>query len=130
MYLTADELLELERARLTLRARGIVVDRGRLVREAIAILLVDLESGVDASVIARRLRAAASPVNGAGQGHSISPLNGGSQVNGNGQANDASPLNGASQFNGASQVNGSGQLNGASHVHGNGLPGGLPAESQ
>ncbi len=57
VYLSADEFLDLERARLTLRARGIGVDRGRLVREAIAILLADLESGVDASVIARRLRA-------------------------------------------------------------------------
>jgi hypothetical protein len=65
VYLSVDELLELERARLMLRARGIGVDRGRLVREAIAVLLADLESGVDASVIARRLGAAASPVTGA-----------------------------------------------------------------
>jgi hypothetical protein len=55
VYLSADEFLDLERARLTLRVRGIGVDRGRLVREAIMILLADLESGVDASVIARRL---------------------------------------------------------------------------
>lgn len=58
VYLSADEFLDLERARLTLRARGIGVDRGRLVREAIAVLLADLEGGIDASVIARRLRAA------------------------------------------------------------------------
>jgi hypothetical protein len=64
VYLSVDELIELERARLTLRGRGISVDRGRLVREAIAVLLADLESGADASVIARRLRAAASAVNG------------------------------------------------------------------
>ena len=61
MYLSADELLDLERARLTLRAHGIGADRGRLVREAIALLMADLEAGIDASVIARRLRAADQP---------------------------------------------------------------------
>ena len=57
MYLSADELLDLERARLTLLAHGIGVDRGRLVREAIAVLMMDLEAGIDASVVARRLGA-------------------------------------------------------------------------
>jgi hypothetical protein len=61
VYLSADELLDLERARLTLRAHGIGVDRGRLVREAIAVLMMDLEAGIDASVIARRLGAAGRP---------------------------------------------------------------------
>ena len=61
VYLSAEELLALERARLTLRARGIGVDRGRLVREAIAVLISDLEAGIDASVIARRLCAASQP---------------------------------------------------------------------
>jgi len=61
VYLSADELLDLERVRLTLRAHGIGVDRGRLVREAIALLMMDLETGIDASVIARRLRAADRP---------------------------------------------------------------------
>jgi hypothetical protein len=56
VYLSADELLDLERARLTLRARGITVDRGRLVREAIAVLLADMDAGVDSSMLARRLR--------------------------------------------------------------------------
>ena len=51
VYLSADELLDLERARLTLLAHGIGVDRGRLVREAIAVLLMDLEAGIDASVV-------------------------------------------------------------------------------
>ncbi len=64
VYLSVDELIDLERARLTLRGRGFSVDRGRLVREAIALLLADLESGVDASLIARRLRAAAVEVDG------------------------------------------------------------------
>ena len=61
VYLSADELLDLERVRLTLRAHGIGVDRGRLVREAIAVLMMDLEAGIDASVIARRLGAAGRP---------------------------------------------------------------------
>jgi len=61
VYLSADELLDLERVRLTLRAHGIGVDRGRLVREAIAVLMMDLEAGIDASVVARRLGAAGWP---------------------------------------------------------------------
>jgi hypothetical protein len=63
VYLSAEELLDLERARLTLRARGLTVDRGRMVREAIAALLADLDAGVESSMLARRLREpAASPV--------------------------------------------------------------------
>ena len=46
MYVSGDELLALEQARLTLRARhGMAVDRGRIVREAIAAALADLEAG-------------------------------------------------------------------------------------
>jgi hypothetical protein len=45
-----------------LHIRGIRVDRGRLVREAIAVLMADLEAGIDASVIAQRLRAVGQPV--------------------------------------------------------------------
>jgi len=66
VYLSADEFLDLERARLSLRIRGIPVDRGRLVREAIAVLMADLEAGIDASVIAQRLRAATEPTPVAG----------------------------------------------------------------
>ena len=62
VYLSADEFLDLERARLSLHIRGIRVDRGRLVREAIAVLMADLEAGIDASVIARRRRAVGQPV--------------------------------------------------------------------
>ena len=61
VYLSADEFLDLERVRLTLRAHGIGVDRGRLVREAIAVLMMDLGAGIDASVIARRLGADGRP---------------------------------------------------------------------
>ena len=66
--MSADELLDLERARITLRARGLTVDRGRLVREAIAVLLADLDAGVESSMLARRLRqpaASAPPPQGA-----------------------------------------------------------------
>ena len=55
VYLSAAELLDLEHARLALRRFGFVVDRGRLVREAITILLADLDARGKDSVIARRL---------------------------------------------------------------------------
>ena len=56
VYVTADELLELEDARLSLRRdQGLAVDRGRLVREAIAIALADLELNGDDSVLVQRL---------------------------------------------------------------------------
>ena len=56
VYLSAAELLALERARLALRAYWIAVDRGRLVREAIAVLLADLDAEGEASLLAGRLR--------------------------------------------------------------------------
>ena len=59
VYLSGSELLELERARLTLRALGFTVDRGRIVREALAVLLADLDAGGDKSLVARRLHASA-----------------------------------------------------------------------
>jgi hypothetical protein len=46
----------LEHARLTLRRFGITVDRGRLVREAIAVLLADLDARGETSLLARRIR--------------------------------------------------------------------------
>jgi hypothetical protein len=55
VYLSAEELLDLERGRLTLRGYGISADRGRLVREAIAVLLADLEVQGRDSLLARRL---------------------------------------------------------------------------
>jgi hypothetical protein len=57
VYLSAAELLDLEHARLKLRRLGFVVDRGRLVREAIAILLADLDARGAESLIARRVGA-------------------------------------------------------------------------
>lgn len=57
VYVSDEELLALEQARLALRAsHGLGVDRGRVVREAIAIVLDDLETHGDASLLVRRLR--------------------------------------------------------------------------
>ena len=56
VYVTSEELLDLEHARLNLRSRhGIAVDRGRLVREALAIVLADLEEYGDDSALVHRL---------------------------------------------------------------------------
>ena len=56
VYLSATELLDLEHARLRLRRFGFVLDRGRLVREAIAILLADLDARGKDSLVARRVQ--------------------------------------------------------------------------
>jgi hypothetical protein len=56
VYLSATELLDLEHARLRLRRFGFVLDRGRLVREAIAILLADLDARGPDSLVVRRFR--------------------------------------------------------------------------
>jgi hypothetical protein len=56
VYMSGTELLDLERARLALRSYGISVDRGRIVREALAVLLADLDSAGENSLVARRLR--------------------------------------------------------------------------
>jgi hypothetical protein len=56
VYVTSDELLDLEHARLVLRrSHGLAVDRGRLVREAIAMVLADFEAHGDDSALVRRL---------------------------------------------------------------------------
>ena len=56
VYITSDELLDLEHARLTLRRNhGLAVDRGRFVRAAVAIALADLDDNGDQSVIVQRL---------------------------------------------------------------------------
>jgi len=56
VYLSSAELLELEQAKVTLRGYGISTDRGRIVREALAVLIADLEVGGEQSLMARRLR--------------------------------------------------------------------------
>jgi hypothetical protein len=85
VYLSADELLDIEQARLALRRYGLVIDRGRLVREAIAILLADLDARGKDSLVARRVRATveagieATVLNGAA-------LNGAALITPNGSA--------------------------------------------
>jgi hypothetical protein len=56
VFLSSGELMDLERARLALRAYGSPTDRGRIVREALAVLLADLDAEGDRSLVARRLR--------------------------------------------------------------------------
>jgi hypothetical protein len=57
VYCSAEELFDLERARLSLRGdHGLVVDRGRIVREAVAVVLADLDAKGDSSILVRRLR--------------------------------------------------------------------------
>ncbi|MEZ5095408.1 MAG: hypothetical protein R2731_04425 [Nocardioides sp.] len=56
VYVTSAELLHLEQARLALRAEhGIAVDRGRLVREALALVLAELDTEGTESALVRRL---------------------------------------------------------------------------
>lgn len=58
VYVSRAELIALEQARLTLRAEhAMAVDRGRIVREAIAALLDDLERHGPDSELVRRLAA-------------------------------------------------------------------------
>ncbi|HEY7103653.1 MAG TPA: hypothetical protein VH573_18590 [Mycobacteriales bacterium] len=57
VYCSAEELFLLERARLALRGdHGMVVDRGRIVREAVAVVLADLDAKGESSILVRRLR--------------------------------------------------------------------------
>ncbi|RZQ60298.1 cobyrinic acid a,c-diamide synthase [Amycolatopsis suaedae] len=57
VYVSGDELLAMEHARLELRGtHDVVVDRGRLVREAVAVVLADFEEHGEDSVLVQRLR--------------------------------------------------------------------------
>jgi hypothetical protein len=57
VYVSPTELVDLEHARLILRAdHSLAVDRGRIVREALAVVLADLEAKGDHSILVRRLR--------------------------------------------------------------------------
>jgi hypothetical protein len=57
VYVSHAELLDLEQVRLDLRAHhGLAVDRGRVVREALAVLLADFEAQGETSILVRRLR--------------------------------------------------------------------------
>lgn len=58
VYISSEELLRLEQARLALRSEfGISVDRGRVVREAIAAALDEIDTVGEDSELVRRLRA-------------------------------------------------------------------------
>ena len=57
VYVSPAELVELEHARLSLRAdHGLAVDRGRIVREALAVVIADLEAKGADSILVSRLR--------------------------------------------------------------------------
>jgi hypothetical protein len=58
VYMTSDELLDLEHARLELRRDlGQTLDRGRLIREAVAMALADYAEHGPTGELARRLGA-------------------------------------------------------------------------
>ncbi|MEV6899379.1 cobyrinic acid a,c-diamide synthase [Amycolatopsis sp. NPDC051372] len=58
VYVSGDELLAMEQTRLNLRAKhNLVVDRGRLVREAVAVLIADFDQRGEDSVLVQRLQA-------------------------------------------------------------------------
>jgi hypothetical protein len=57
VYLSADELVQLDEAKAALyRDHGLKVDRGRIVREAVAVVVGDLAAKGEASILARRIR--------------------------------------------------------------------------
>ena len=57
VYLSPEELYDLEQARLAIRGDlGMAVDRGRIVRESLSIIIADLETKGESSILARRLR--------------------------------------------------------------------------
>jgi hypothetical protein len=62
VYMSGPELLELERARLALRSYGLSVDRGRIVREALAVVLADLDTAGPNSLLAQRLGEPPEPI--------------------------------------------------------------------
>lgn len=55
-YCTSEDLMELERARLSLRAdHGVAADRGRIVRAALTYILEDYEARGEDSILVRKL---------------------------------------------------------------------------
>ena len=90
VYLSAEELLDLERARLALLRYGAAADRGRIVREAIAVLLADLDARGRDSLLARRIASENRAIeqqsasgNGAGENRPAENLAVGNQAIGN-----------------------------------------------
>jgi hypothetical protein len=57
VYVSPEDLVALEQARIALRAEhGLAVDRGRIVREAIDLLLADFTSQGESSLLVQSLR--------------------------------------------------------------------------
>lgn len=57
VYVSPEELLALEQARIMLRAEhGLAVDRGRIVREAIDLVLADFDQNGESSMLVETLR--------------------------------------------------------------------------
>ena len=57
VYLSAEELVQIDEAKAALyRDHGLKVDRGRIVREAVAVVVGDLAAKGESSILARRLR--------------------------------------------------------------------------
>ncbi len=57
VYVTAAELMEIEQTRLRLRGEhGLAVDRGRLVREAVSLVLAEFDAHGEDSALVGRLR--------------------------------------------------------------------------
>ena len=55
-YCTADDLMALEKARLSLRSQhGVAADRGKIVRAAVSYVLEDFEARAEDSILLRRL---------------------------------------------------------------------------
>ena len=73
VYLSSEELLDLERARLALLRYGAAADRGRVVREAIAVLLADLDARGKDSLLARRIASANKAADEAAAADGASP---------------------------------------------------------
>ncbi len=72
VYLSAEELLDLERARLALLRYGAAADRGRIVREAIAVLFADLDARGKDSLLARRIASSNGAISDAGSNNADS----------------------------------------------------------
>jgi hypothetical protein len=104
VYLSAAELLDLEHARLSLRRFGFVADRGRLVREAIAILLADLDARGKDSLVARRVRATLGGSSLNGDGGIDGELNGNGAPNGAASAGPAAASDGGQSTDAASPL--------------------------
>ena len=55
-YCTAEDLMSIEKARLSLRSQhGVAADRGKIVRAALAYVLEDFEARAEDSILLRRL---------------------------------------------------------------------------